>query len=77
MAGIEIGKITSLDDILEIEEISDSQTKLHKQSKVENMTVEDLQDNVIEKNSNNVKFCSKCGNNVENQKFCSKCGNKT
>ena len=74
---IEIGNITSLDDVLEIEEISDSQTKLHKQSKVENMTVEDLQDNVIEKNSNKVKFCSKCGNNVENQKFCSKCGNKT
>jgi hypothetical protein len=44
---------------------------------VEDKTVEDLQINEIEKNNNKVKFCSKCGNNVENQKFCAKCGNKT
>jgi antitoxin component YwqK of YwqJK toxin-antitoxin module len=74
---IEIGNITSLDDVLEIEDISNNETILHKQSILDDKTVEDLQINVIEKNNNKVKFCSKCGNNVENQKFCAKCGNKT
>ena len=76
-ARIEIGNITSLDDVLEMEDISNKESKLYKQSKVKDNTVEDLQINEIEKNNSNVKFCSKCGNNVENQKFCSKCGNKT